>query len=102
MTQYTSTIRTKWQEINGMPGTELGEWVAVGFLLKNLTDSYDQWRTVKYNTMRTSTLHFDDLAGELEAEEYRINATSSSAANYVKNRQGSNSTQDGKQQDKKK
>jgi len=55
---------------------------------------------MKYNIIRTSTLHFDDLAGELEAEEYRINTTSSSAANYVKNRQGSNSTQGGKQQNK--
>ncbi len=91
MAQYTSTIRTKWQEINGIPNTKLGEWVAVGFLFKNLTDSYDQWRTVKYNTIRISTLHFDDLAGELEAEEYRINTTSSSAVNYVKNRQRSNS-----------
>jgi hypothetical protein len=89
MTEYTSRMKDMLQQINSSSGdsVQLGEWAAVGFLLKNLTGTYSQWSTVKYDALRNNEKPptLEDLIRELITEEHRIQASSvTSDANFAK------------------
>jgi hypothetical protein len=69
ITEYTSKIKDLPRQVNtsGGAGGELGEWAAVGFLLKNLTDTYSQRAAVIYSGLRTKATPptLEDLVREL-------------------------------------
>ena len=92
MIEYTTKITDLWEQINNSDeDTRLGEWLAFSFVLKNLTDTYSQWITVKYEALRKK----DMLIVELIAEEHRIQTSSISDANFTrKGKEGKKERQD--------
>ena len=87
MTEYTTKIKDLWEQINDSDeDTQLGEWVALSFVLKNLTDAYSQWITVKYEALRKKETHptLENLIVELIAEEHRIQTSNISDANFTR------------------
>ena len=93
---YITKIREKWEDINRVgstSGSTLGEWVPIGILLLNLTDSYDQWRQVRYEAINMQISQgikpsFDDLARLLLNEEFRQTQTQATS-NFIKARASS-------------
>src|SRR6266511_1426012 len=59
----------------------ISEWVIIDVLLRNLTDSYDQWVAVKFDGLRNDDKSptFNNLIEELVAEEYRLGTAGGNA-----------------------
>jgi hypothetical protein len=68
--------------------------------LKNLSDTYTQWATVKYDILRNKATApaLEDLVREIIAEEFRIQ-TSASDANFTKNKDKGGKKNEGKKDD---